>query len=219
MILDAPRLPLLLKAAGRLIRGQGEAADVVLLNKMDLLPYFDFDVEYFRKGVEALNPGLAFFPLSAKTGEGIDELLEMISLMADLQELKANPDKKANGFIIESRLDKGRGPIATILVSSGTLKIGDYLVSGTNFCKVRAMIDHQGKKVKLAPPSTPVEVLGFDGVPEAGDVVIALENEKEAKELIEYRKNKEKEQAISQQRKISLEEFQQHIMEFQKMDL
>jgi translation initiation factor IF-2 len=168
---------------------------------------------------EELGGDTLMVKVSAKTGKGIDELLETILLQAEILELKANPDKLAKGYVIESKLDKGRGPVATILVTEGTMKIGDFLVAGTNLCKVRAMIDYKGKKIKKAPPSTPVEVLGFNGVPDAGDVVMALENEKEAKELIEYRINKEKEKATTQQKKISLEEFQQKMLEGELKEL
>ncbi len=157
--------------------------------------------------------------VSAKTGEGIQELLESILLQTEILELKANPNKNAKGFIIESKIEKGRGTVATVLVTEGTLKIGDCLVAGTYFCKVRAMTNYKGKRIKEATPSTPVEILGFNGVPDAGEVVIALKNEKEAKELIEHRINKLKEQSSSQQQKISLEDLQKQILEGELKEL
>ncbi len=157
--------------------------------------------------------------VSAKTGEGIQDLLESILLQTEILELKANPDKNAKGFIVESKIDKGKGIVATVLVSEGTLRVGDSLVAGTNICKVRAMTDYRGKRIKEAGPSTPVEILGFNGVPDAGETVIALKNEKEAKELIEHRINKLKEQTSVQHHKISLEDLQQQILEGELKEL
>ena len=128
--------------------------------------------------------------VSAKTGEGIQNLLENIILQADILELKANPDRSASGSVIESRLDKGKGPLATILVQKGTLKVGDYVVAGTCYGKIRGMVDDKGKAVKSAGPSIPVSVSGFTEVPVAGDTLIVVQNEKFAKDLITERKNK-----------------------------
>ena len=122
-----------------------------------------------------------FVPVSAKTGEGIDTLLEMILLTAEMNELKADPDRNARGIVIEARLDKGRGPVATILVQKGTLKVGDHIVIGSSHGKVRAMMDDKGRRVKEATPSTPVEILGLNEVPDAGEVFITTENEKRSK--------------------------------------
>ena len=124
-------------------------------------------------------------PVSAHTGEGIDELLDMILLVAEMRELKANPNRKARGLIIEAQLDKGRGPVATVLVQKGTLNIGDCLAVGTAFGRVRAMIDDKGRRVKKAGPSTPVEILGLNDVPQAGEVFISTETEKEARSMAE----------------------------------
>ncbi len=168
---------------------------------------------------ENLGGETLFVKVSAKTGEGVDELLESILIQAEMLELKANPNKNAKGYVIESKLEKGRGSVATILVSEGTLKIGDSLVAGTHFCKVRAMIDHLGKRIKEATPSTPVEILGFSGVPEAGEVVYALKSEKEAKELIAHRINQQKEKEMSQKQKISLEDLQKQILEGELKEL
>ncbi|MCR5602093.1 MAG: translation initiation factor IF-2, partial [Lachnospiraceae bacterium] len=122
-----------------------------------------------------------FAPVSAKTGEGIDNLLDMILLTADILELKANPRRKARGLVIEAQLDKGRGPVATVLVQKGTLKVGDYIAAGACYGKVRAMIDDKGRRVKEAGPSTPVEILGLNDVPGAGEIFVSPENDKEAK--------------------------------------
>jgi translation initiation factor IF-2 len=162
---------------------------------------------------EDLGGDTLFVKVSAKTGKGVKDLLEAIIIQAEMLELKANPNKNAKGYVIESKLEKGRGTVATILVSEGTLKIGDFLVAGTHFCKVRAMIDYMGKRVKEATPSTPVEILGFSGVPDAGEMVFALKSEKEAKDLITHRINKSKEKEITQKQKISLEDLQKQILE------
>ncbi|MBR4719699.1 MAG: translation initiation factor IF-2 [Lachnospiraceae bacterium] len=122
-----------------------------------------------------------FAPVSAKSGEGIENLLDMILLTADILELKANPKRKARGLVIEAQLDKGRGPVATVLVQKGTLKVGDYIAAGACSGKVRAMIDDKGRRVKEAGPSTPVEILGLNDVPNAGEIFVSPENDKEAK--------------------------------------
>lgn len=122
-----------------------------------------------------------FAPVSAHTGEGIDNLLEMILLTAEVCELKANPNRKARGLVIEAELDKGKGPVATILVQKGTLHVGDFIAAGACPGKVRAMIDDKGRKVKEAGPSTPVEILGLSDVPNAGEILVVTDNDKEAK--------------------------------------
>lgn len=137
-----------------------------------------------------------FVPVSAKTGEGIENLLEMILLTAEIIELKADPDRNARGIVIEARLDKGRGPVATILVQKGTLKVGDHIVIGSAHGKVRAMMDDKGKKVKEATPSTPVEILGLNVVPDAGEVFITTENEKEARTIVDAYINQSKARLI-----------------------
>ena len=124
-------------------------------------------------------------PVSAKTGEGISDLLEMILLEADVLELKANPNRKARGIVIEAQLDKGRGPVATVLVQKGTLKIGDNIAAGACYGKVRAMLDDKGNRVKKAGPSMPVEILGLNDVPNAGEVFMDCENEKAARSIAE----------------------------------
>ena len=122
-----------------------------------------------------------FAPVSAHTGEGIDNLLEMILLTAEVSELKANPNRKARGLVIEAELDKGKGPVATILVQKGTLKVGDFIAAGACSGRVRAMIDDKGRRVKEAGPSTPVEILGLSDVPNAGEILVVTDNDKEAK--------------------------------------
>ena len=122
-----------------------------------------------------------FAPVSAKSGEGIENLLDMILLTADILELKANPKRMARGLVIEAQLDKGRGPVATVLVQKGTLKVGDFIAAGACYGKVRAMIDDKGRRVKEAGPSTPVEILGLNDVPNAGEIFVSPENDKEAK--------------------------------------
>ena len=124
-----------------------------------------------------------FCPVSAHTKEGISNLLEMIILTAEVLELKANPKRRARGIVIEAQLDKGRGPVATVLVQKGTLNVGDHIAVGTAYGKVRAMLDHKGERVNQATPSTPVEILGLNGVPSAGEIFVATENDKEAKQI------------------------------------
>ena len=122
-----------------------------------------------------------FVPVSAKTHEGIEDLLEMILLTSEVAELKANPNRRARGLVIEAQLDKGKGPVATILVQKGTLHVGDFIAAGASSGKVRAMMDDKGRRVKEAGPSTPVEILGLSDVPNAGEILVATENDKEAK--------------------------------------
>ncbi len=126
-----------------------------------------------------------FVPVSAHTKEGIDTLLEMILLTAEILELKANPNRKARGLVIEAQLDKGKGPVATILVQKGTLRVGDSIAAGSCFGKIRAMTDDKGRKVKEAKPSTPVEILGLNDVPNAGEIIVSTDNEKEARSFAE----------------------------------
>ena len=155
-----------------------------------------------------------FAPVSAKTGEGIKELLDMVLLTADILELKANPKRKARGLVIEAELDKGRGPVATVLVQKGTLKVGDFISAGASHGKVRAMIDDKGRRVKEAGPSTPVEILGLNDVPNAGEVFLAHENDKTAKSFadtfIAENKNKKLEETKS---KMSLDDLFSQIQE------
>ncbi len=155
-----------------------------------------------------------FVPVSAKTGEGISDLLDMVLLTADVLELKANPQRKARGLVIEAELDKGRGPVATVLVQKGTLKVGDFISAGASHGKVRAMIDDKGRRVKEAGPSIPVEILGLNDVPNAGEVFLAHENDKTAKSFadtfIAENKNKKLEETKS---KMSLDDLFNQIQE------
>ena len=137
--------------------------------------------------VEAMSGEVQDVEVSAKTGAGLDELIEKILLQAELMELRANPDREAEATVIEAKLDKGKGPLATVLVNRGTLKVGDILVVGTESGRVRAMLDDKGRQVKAAPPSMPVEVLGIGGVPMAGDKLTVVESEQRAREVSAYR--------------------------------
>lgn len=152
-------------------------------------------------------------PVSAKSGAGISELLEMILLVAEVEELSANPNRNAKGKVIESKLDKGRGPVATLLVQSGTLNIGDFLIVGTTQGRIRAMFDYHGKNIKAAPPSMPVEILGLSEVPEAGDDFIAVDNEKLAKQVAEKRQKDKHQQEIARNMKVTLEDIFAQIQE------
>ena len=144
-------------------------------------------------------------PVSALTHEGIDKLLESVLLVAEMKELKANPNRPAKGVVIEAKLDKGRGAVATLLVQNGTLHPGDTVVAGTAVGKVRVMLDDKGRKVKAAGPSVPVEITGLAEVPQAGDIFNAVNDERLARELVEQRKNKEKEEQFKQFEKVTLD--------------
>ncbi len=155
-----------------------------------------------------------FVPVSAKSGEGIEDLLETILLTADILELKANPNRRARGLVIEAELDKGRGPVATVLVQKGTLKVGDFISAGASHGKVRAMIDDKGKGIKEAGPSTPVEILGLSDVPSAGEVFIAHENDKTAKSYAETYLAQNKEKMLEETKsKMSLDDLFSQIKE------
>lgn len=158
-------------------------------------------------------------PVSALKKEGIDNLLEMILLVAEMQGIKANPSRLAKGTIIEAQLDKGRGPVATILVQNGTLKVGDSIVAGTAYGRVRAMIDDKGRRVTQAGPSTPVEVLGLSDVPDAGDIMYAVEDDRLAKQVSDERKNRLKEEQAKTTSKASLDELFSQIKEGEVKDL
>lgn len=158
-------------------------------------------------------------PVSALKREGISELLEMILLVAEMQDLKANPNRHAKGTIIEAQLDKGRGPVATILVQNGTLQVGDSIVAGTTFGRVRAMVDDKGRRIKEAGPSTPVEVLGLNDVPAAGDIMYAVEDDKLAKQVSEERKDNEKAKQVKVTSRTSLDELFSQLKEGEIKDL
>ena len=144
-------------------------------------------------------------PVSAHTGEGLDKLLETVLLVAEMKELRANPDRAAKGIVIEARLDKGRGPIATVLVQNGTLHSGDVIVAGQSVGRVRAMTDENGRKLTEAGPSVPVEIMGLDEVPASGDIVNAVTDERLARELVEQRKTAAKEEQFAQYQKVTLD--------------
>ncbi|MCA9540124.1 MAG: translation initiation factor IF-2, partial [Myxococcales bacterium] len=169
---------------------------VVAINKVDKP---GVDVERIKQALtqyelvpEEWGGETMYVPVSALTGQGIDDLLEALVLQAEVLELKANATKPAYGRVVEARVDKGRGVVCTVLVQEGTLKPGDYIVSGQNFGRVRAMLDHTGKRLKAAGPSTPVEVLGLGGMPAAGDAFYVAANERDAKRVAETRTDKER---------------------------
>ncbi len=158
-------------------------------------------------------------PVSAKNRIGIDELLEMILLVAEMQELKANPNRTAVGTIVEAQLDKGKGPLATVLVQKGSLKVGDMVVSGTSSGRIRAMIDDKGKRVKKVGPSTPVVILGLSEVPNAGELLFSVDGEKTARYYAEKRKEQLREEQLKASTKISLDDLFEKIKEGEIQDL
>jgi translation initiation factor IF-2 len=160
-----------------------------------------------------------FVNVSAKTKVGIDQLLEMVTLVAEMAELKANYTCKASGVIIESKLDKGRGPIATVLVQRGTLKVGDDIVAGVAFGRVRALFNSQGKRIKEAGPSIPVEVLGLSEVPTAGDILRAVSSEREAKAIAEEQVNRQRESEFATSKKISLQQLYERLQKGEVKEL
>ena len=182
---------------------------IVAINKIDLP---DANIEKVKQALMAYDlvpeewgGDTIYVPISAKKGENIDQLLEMVLLEADVLELKANPNKQAKGTVIEARLDKSKGAIATMLVQRGSLDVGDTIVVGSSIGRIRAMKDDKGKKVKSAGPSTPVEIMGLTDVPQAGDTFYEVKNEKMAKHLIEKRKRQEREKAINNSTKVTLD--------------
>ena len=146
-------------------------------------------------------------PVSAHTGMGIDSLLESVLLVAEVKELKANPTKRARGLVIESKLDRGRGPVATVLVQNGTLHQGDYVIVGNSVGRVRAMVDDKGKNIKEAGPSVPVEIVGLDDVPQAGDELNAVEDERMARALAEERREKQRQEILTANARVSLDDI------------
>ncbi len=154
-----------------------------------------------------------FVNVSALKGDGIDDLLEMILLVAEIEEWKANPNKRARGTVVEAELDKGRGPVATLLVQEGTLHVGDPIVVGNTYGKIRAMVNDMGKRVKEAGPSTPVEITGLNDVPQAGDAFIVFEDEKKARQIGEKRKERAREEERSQTAKVNIDDLFSQIQE------
>jgi translation initiation factor IF-2 len=192
-----------------------EVPIVVAVNKMDRP---DADLERVKRGLaeyglaaEDWGGDTVFAPVSAKTHDGIPHLLEMLLLQSDILELKANPAKLARGTIVEAKLDRGRGPVATVLVQEGTLHVGDAFVCGVFHGKVRAMIDDHGRKVDVAPPSFPIEILGLQGVPQAGDAFVAVADEAKARQVAEFRQSKQRETELVKSSKVSLEELYDQI--------
>ncbi|HET7004399.1 MAG TPA: translation initiation factor IF-2 [Candidatus Binatia bacterium] len=192
-----------------------EVPIIVAVNKIDRP---DANLEKVKKGLaehglaaEDWGGDTVFAPVSAKTHEGIPHLLEMLQLQADILELKANPEKLARGTIVEAKLDRGRGPVATVLVQEGTLHVGDAFVCGVFYGKVRAMIDDHGAKVDVAPPSFPVEILGLQGVPLAGDSFVAVADEAKARQVAEFRQSKQRETELVKSSKVSLDDLYSQI--------
>jgi translation initiation factor IF-2 len=192
-----------------------EVPIIVAVNKIDKP---DANLERVKRGLsehglvsEDWGGDAVFAPVSAKTHEGIPHLLEMLLLQSDILDLKANPDKLARGTIVEAKLDRGRGPVATVLVQEGTLRVGDAFVCGVFYGKVRAMIDDRGGKVEMAPPSFPVEILGLQGVPQAGDSFVAVADEAKARQVAEFRQSKQRETELAKTSKVSLEELYDQI--------
>ena len=157
--------------------------------------------------------------ISAKFGQGIENLLEMVLLTAEVADLKANPNRKAHGTVIEAKLDKGRGPVATLLVQNGTLHTGDTVIAGKAVGRVRAMTNDDGKRIQEAGPSVPVEIIGLAEVPGAGDIFDAVDDEKMARELVEQRKDKEKEERNKQFHKVTLDNLFASIQEGEMKEL
>jgi translation initiation factor IF-2 len=188
---------------------------IVAINKIDL-PDANLDNVKQRLTQVGLVPedyggDVITVPVSARTGVGIDKLLEMILLLADTMELKANPSRPARGTIVESQLDRGRGPVATVLIQEGTLHQGDPFVSGTSYGRVRAMQNHLGQRLTEAGPSTPVEIFGLSTVPEPGTVFTAVVEESKARQVAEYRRGKQREGELTKTSRISLEDLSQRL--------
>ncbi|MDL0431621.1 translation initiation factor IF-2 [Marinobacter sp. TBZ242] len=182
---------------------------VVAINKMDKEGADPDRIKTELAGMEVIpedwGGDVQFIPVSAHTGDGIDDLLEALLLQAEILELEASPDAPAKGVVVESSLERGRGSVATVLVQNGTLRQGEMVVAGGFFGKVRAMTDEAGKQVKEAGPSIPVEILGLNGTPNAGDEFFAVADEKKAKELAEFRQSREREQRLHRQQAAKLE--------------
>ena len=189
---------------------------IVAVNKIDLpganVEKIKQELMEYELVPEEWGGDTIFVPISAKKHINIENLLEMVLLVADVKELKANPRKQAKGTVIEARLDKSKGPIASMLVQRGTLDVGDTIVVGTSIGRIRAMKNDKGQKIKKAGPSTPVEIMGLTNVPEAGDIFYEVKDEKMAKHLIERRKRQEREAAIAEQSKVTLSNL------FEKME-
>lgn len=205
-----------------------QAAGVPIVFAINKIDKPDANPEKIKEGLANMNllvedwgGKIQSHDISAKTGEGVKELLEKVLLEAELLELKANPNKPASGTVVEAYLDKGRGYISTILVQAGTLKIGDYVLAGKHSGKVKAMHDERGKTVKSAGPSRPVSILGLDGAPQAGDKFNVFEDEREAKQIAAKRTQLQREQSVRTQRHITLDEIGRRIAlgDFQELNI
>ena len=196
---------------------------IVAINKMDK-PHADPDrvkqeLTEYELVPEEWGGDIICVPVSAATGMGIDDLLESINLVAEMQELKANPNRLAKGTVIEARLDKGRGPVATLLVQNGTLHTGDVLIAGTAVGRVRQMLNDRGQVVTEAGPSIPVEITGMTEVPAAGDIFNAVEDERLARELVEQRRAEQKEEQFKSYQKVTLDNLFSQIAEGEMKEL
>jgi translation initiation factor IF-2 len=196
---------------------------VVAVNKIDKA---EADPEKVKRGLAELDLApeewggeTIFGHISAKTGDGVNELLSLILLQSEVLELRANPNKPARGSIIEAKLDKSKGPVATVLVKSGTLTKGSYFICGEHYGRVRAMNDHRGKKVKSAGPSLPVEIYGISGVPMAGDEFIVVQDERTAKQVSEHRRARSKKQDTTKRGLVSLDDLFDRIKEGEVKEL
>ncbi|HEY6394089.1 MAG TPA: translation initiation factor IF-2, partial [Candidatus Binataceae bacterium] len=188
---------------------------IVAINKIDL-PDANVDRVKQRLTEQGLIPedyggDTITVPVSARTGEGVERLLEMILLQADVMELKANPDRPARGTVVESQLDRGRGPVATVLIQEGTLRQGDPFVCGVSYGRVRAMLNHLGQRLTEAGPSTPVEIFGLSSVPEPGTAFTGVAEESKARQVAEYRRGKQREGELQKTSRISLEDLSQRM--------
>ena len=188
---------------------------IVAINKMDKP---EANIDRIKQGLvdnglvpEDWGGDTITVPVSAKNREGIEEILEMILLVAEMEELKANPNRKAVGTVVEAELDKGKGPMATVLVQKGTLKVGDIIVSGTSTGKIRAMLDERGKNVRKATPSIPVLILGLSEVPEAGEMIYAVKDEKAGRKIADFRKNQIREGQLKTNTKVTLDNLFEQI--------
>jgi len=196
---------------------------IVAVNKMDK-PESNFDrvmqaLTEYELVPEQWGGDTICVPVSATGRQGIESLLEMVQLVAEVKELKANPNRKAKGTVIEAKLDKGRGPVATVLVQNGTLHAGDVLVAGTSVGRIRNMIDDKGNRITVAPPSTPVEITGFSDVPAAGDLFYVVDDERMARELVEQRKHEQKEELAKANTAVTLDDLFSQIKEGSIKDL
>lgn len=203
-----------------------QAAEVPILVAINKIDKANADPDRVKRELaeRGLNPeewggDVTMVEVSATEKTGLDELLELILLQAELMELKANPDKKSRGRVVEARLDRGKGPLATVLVQEGTLRAGDPFVCGTFYGRVRAMLDDRGRKVAEAPPSMPVEVHGISGVPQAGDELVVVNDEKQAKQVAAHRQLKSREAELSRATKVTLDNLFERIKEGETKEL